>query len=119
MSPDPAPDIIFDDGTARFTLDRDEGGLVVHVSGELDVSSRDAHNLVLNHVGQCATAGDSRNLVMDMQDVQFCDSTGIILLLRLRQQIEEAGGTFAVREPSAAVSRVLIAGGLGDLIEGR
>jgi anti-anti-sigma factor len=116
MSPDDEP-TIFDDGTARFALEREDGTVILRVSGELDVASRDAHNRVLERVAQYATSGHAGNVVIDMRDVQFCDSTGIILLLRLQQQTESAGSVFAVREPSAAVSRVLIAGGLRDLLE--
>jgi anti-anti-sigma factor len=110
------PSIIFDDGTARVAMQREPGEIIVSVGGELDVASRDAHNLVLERVAQAAS-DDARNVVVDMRDVEFCDSTGIILLLRLQQQAEHAGGRFVVREPSAAVSRVLIAGGLRDLLE--
>jgi anti-sigma B factor antagonist len=118
MIEDHEPIIIFDDGTARVTVRETRGEIIVSVGGELDVASRDAHNVVLERVSQLVTNRE-RNVVVNMGEVQFCDSTGIILLLRLQQQAEQAGSTFAVREPSAAVTRVLIAGGLGDLLESR
>jgi anti-sigma B factor antagonist len=117
MNPDREPSIIFDDGTVRVAVQRGDGEVIVRVTGELDVSSRDAHNLVLAHVAQFVTIENERSVVIDLQDVQFCDSTGILLLLRLQQQTEETAGKFALREPSAAVRRVLIAGGLQDLLD--
>ena len=118
MSGEPESSVIFDDGTARFAVDRVDSEVIVRAGGELDVSSRDAHNVVLERVAQCGTTDTEQTVVVDMRNVQFCDSTGIILLLRLQQQAEERGDKFAVREPSAAVRRVLVAGGLRDLVEG-
>jgi anti-anti-sigma factor len=115
MSPDDVPTVILDDGTLRIALHKEHDEVVVRIGGELDVSSRDAHNLVLEQIAQ--SAGDTKKVVVDMQNVRFCDSTGIVLLLRVQQQTEGSGGKFALREPSAAVSRVLIAGGLRDLLE--
>ena len=46
-------------------------------------------------------------LVLDLASVGFMDSSGLRALLEARQACLDAGRTFAIARPSAAVKRVL------------
>ena len=89
-----------------FTLqERDEAGVhVIAVAGELDIAT--APEL-------CARLDDSRagrhpRLLVDLTDVDFCDSTGLRALLGAAAEVRAHGGRFAIVCPPACnVSRLL------------
>jgi anti-sigma B factor antagonist len=85
--------------------ERDEAGVrVLSVSGELDIAS--APEL-------CARldAGRMRRrprMLVDLTDVDFCDSTGLRALLGAASEVRAHGGRFAiVCAPSGGVARLL------------
>ena len=51
-------------------------------------------------------------LILDFTDVTFMDSSGIALLIRARQRMQELGGTADVCGAAAQARRVLDAAGL-------
>ena len=53
-----------------------------------------------------------RSLTLDLEGVTFMDSSGIALLLRARQRMQELGGTADVCGSAAQARRVLDAAGL-------
>ena len=53
-----------------------------------------------------------RRLTVDLGDVTFMDSSGIALLIRARQRMQELGGTADVCGAAAQARRVLDAAGL-------
>jgi anti-anti-sigma factor len=107
---------VFDNGTARFAVNYENPDVVLRADGELDISSRDAHNIVLSRVGEIVESCPCRQIVVDMRGLEFCDSSGIVLLLRLQQCAQQWGMPYTLREPSEAVRRVLLAAGLSDLL---
>jgi anti-sigma B factor antagonist len=100
-------------GGDPFTLqERDEGGVrVIAVAGELDIAT--APQL-------CARLDASRitrrpRLLVDLSDVEFCDSTGLRALLGAASEVRAHGGRFAiVCPPSGDVARLLDIVGAGE-----
>jgi anti-sigma B factor antagonist len=85
--------------------ERDEAGVhVVEVTGELDIVT--APEL-------CARLDAMRNLprprmLVDLTDVDFCDSTGLRALLGAASEVRAHGGRFAiVCPPTGDVARLL------------
>jgi anti-sigma B factor antagonist len=85
--------------------ERDEAGVrVLSVSGELDIAT--APEL-------CARLDAGRTmrrprLLVDLTDVDFCDSTGLRALLGAASEVRAHGGRFAiVCTPSGGVARLL------------
>lgn len=79
------------------------------VSGEIDAHSVTS---LSDHLSECtATDGD---VVIDMSAVTFMDSSGLRLLIDLRQRTEAAPHDLVLRSPSAAVLRLLEVAGLDD-----
>ena len=59
------------------------------------------------------------DVVFDMWSVTFVDSTAMSTLLQLRQRFRERGGTLVLRNPSAAVCRLVSILGLAEVLFGQ
>ena len=80
-----------------------DGMAVVHLSGELDVSSVDEALAVTLGV---IDAGHT-HVVIDLSSLRFICSAGVSVLLAARRAMQHAGGVLTVRHPTASVERVL------------
>ncbi len=93
-------------GTFRAEMTDDPVG--ARLIGELDLASYDDAAEALSPLF------DAReDVVLDVAELSFMDSSGIRLLIRLRQSID--GGTVVVRSPQPHVARLLEIAGLPDL----
>ncbi|MEU2930924.1 STAS domain-containing protein [Streptomyces sp. NPDC007251] len=77
--------------------------LLTRVAGEMDLDSSAWLGRVLHDVLALSPTG----VDLDLGGVQFCDCSGLNMLLRLRQQALYDGKTVTVRESSPAVTRLL------------
>ena len=96
---------------ARVALD--EVNQLVVVSGELDLVNA-------AHLGECLDAvidSTDGDVVVDLANVTFIDSTGLRTVLVARDRLCRSDRTLAVRNPSVQVARLLEICGLCDLIE--
>jgi anti-sigma B factor antagonist len=60
-----------------------------------------------------ALAGETPvRLVIDMSDVEFCDSTGMNILLAAHRRAQEQGGDLQLAAPRATVRKILQVTGL-------
>jgi anti-sigma B factor antagonist len=89
-----------------FSVDEHEeaGVKVLHVAGELDIATapRLCARLDANR------AGRSPRVLVDLTDVDFCDSTGLRALLGAASEVRAHGGHFAiVCPPRGDVARLL------------
>ena len=84
---------------------------VVVVVGELDGSTVPRlHELVATLV----TAG-SRDVVLDLENMTFVDSSGLSGMLGTRQLLDELGGSLVLRAPTPETRKVLVMGGLAGV----
>jgi anti-sigma B factor antagonist len=93
------------EGEPFSVTERDEAGVhVIAVAGELDIAT--APDL-------CVRLDNSRmarrpRLLVDLSDVDFCDSTGLRALLGAASEVRAHGGRFAIVCPSDGdVARLL------------
>lgn len=63
-----------------------------------------------------AIALDDADLVVDLADVEFIDSSTLVVLVRTSEYLRQRARALVVRAPSAFARRVLDAGGLAGLI---
>ncbi|GAA1924069.1 STAS domain-containing protein [Streptomyces sodiiphilus] len=75
---------------------------VIRLKGELDHHSADE---LRGPLEGCVAEG-CRRIVLDCAALEFCDSTGLNLLLSARMDAEAAGGTIHLAGLNAAVARV-------------
>ena len=91
------------------------GITVLTVQGSIDLESRprllDAGRLALRREGAVG-------LVLELADVGFVDSSGIGAFVDLARQAEDSDLSFAIRDPSPRVLRVLQVTGLAHLWTG-
>jgi anti-anti-sigma factor len=92
---------------------------VLHVRGELDLVSSP---VVRQHVHD-AVAGAHRDVVLDLSEVLFCDSSGVGVLIAARRLLRSCQGRLRLilpargAEDGSHVNRVLAALGVRRLFE--
>ncbi|MFI1399370.1 STAS domain-containing protein [Streptomyces sp. NPDC020681] len=92
---------------------------VLHVCGELDLVSSP---VVRQHVHDAVAAGH-RDLVLDLSQVLFCDSSGVGVLIAARRLLRSCRGRLRLilpargAEDGSHVNRVLAALGVRRLFE--
>ena len=87
--------------------------LLLEFSGELD--HHGARN-ALRELEMAVDAALPRNLVLDLTEITFMDSSGIALILRAQQRMQLLDGSVLVRNVPAQARRVLDAAGIGRLV---
>jgi anti-sigma B factor antagonist len=92
---------------------RSQGGhTIVALAGEIDLYTAPRLQSELT----AAMRGEQpARIVVDMSAVEFCDSTGMNVLLAAHRQASEQGGDLALAAPRAAVRKILEVTGLGSV----
>jgi anti-sigma B factor antagonist len=81
-----------------------DGRMMLRISGELDMSTRDH----LARAMRSVLAADGTTLVIvDLSATRFLDASGIGALMRMRGSALAAGANLVVREPREMVATVL------------
>jgi anti-anti-sigma factor len=86
---------------------------VVSLCGEHDLTT--AHSISAAIATAAAVA--ETDLVLDLSEVQFMDSTTIVAILRGKVLLETRGGTMTVRNPSRPARYLLGISDLGYIVE--
>ncbi|MFJ9608468.1 STAS domain-containing protein [Kitasatospora sp. NPDC101176] len=89
-------------GGLRVTARREGPVRVVSVQGELDRDTADTLRAALAGPGE----EDERRIVVDLAGLRFCDSTGLNLLLRARQDTEADGVRLELAGARGVVARL-------------
>lgn len=90
--------------TTRSVGDR----TVIAVAGEIDLYTAPKLQSEL----MSALSQSPARLIVDMSGVEFCDSTGINVLLAAHRQARERGGELQLAGPGSATRKVLQVTGL-------
>jgi anti-anti-sigma factor len=86
--------------------------VLVHVAGEFDLSSREKFEAGLSDV----ISAKPVELILDLRDVLFIDSTGLRLVLEAWSESRRAGFDFAVLQGNGQVERIFRETGLDETI---
>jgi anti-anti-sigma factor len=84
-----------------------DGGPVIQISGELDLSSYDEVRAAVDEV----LDAQSSLVVFDLSELQFMDSSGISLFLIAAERVQNV----EIRCPSAVVRQLIEISGLTDM----
>ena len=92
--------------------EHDESGVkVIEVAGELDIATAPRLCARLD----ATRAGRRPRLLVDLTDVDFCDSTGLRALMGASTELRHAGGRLAVALlPAGAVARLFDVAGIRE-----
>jgi anti-anti-sigma factor len=97
---------------SRLALETVDGPVpVVRVRGELDLSTAGRLCRAIQDVG------DARRLMIDLSELEFCDSTGLRALMSAVREIEVLGGRAAIAvTPDGPFDRLLQLTGVGEFL---
>jgi anti-sigma B factor antagonist len=94
---------------------RDEaGGVVLAVSGELDVVSAPALERRLRE----ALSEPGAHVTLDLSDLEFVDSAGVSVLIKAKQDADSNGRTLVLARATEQVHRVFALVGLAEWLKG-
>ena len=96
----------------RVTVTDRADAIVVHLTGELDMATAERALDALRGTDLSA----AHSLVVDLADVSFCDSSGLRLLLHLRQAMVEHGGAFDAVGAHGIVASTIDVTGLTEVL---
>jgi anti-sigma B factor antagonist len=97
---------------SHFQVDVSSDGRasVIAVSGELDLASSGALD---DELARIATSGVTQ-IVVDLRELEFMDSTGLSTLVTAHQRAEDAGQQFGLVRGPQQVQRLLSLTGVED-----
>jgi anti-sigma B factor antagonist len=88
-----------------------EADAVVRLIGELDMASAP---VLKTELASLAARG-VRTVIVDLDQLDFIDSSGLSVLIAGLKRLREGGGTLTIRSPSARAKRVFEIAGLTQL----
>jgi anti-anti-sigma factor len=89
------------------------GHIVVNLAGELDIATAPQ---VIGAVRSALADGPVDELIIDVDRLEFVDSTGVHALVQAREAARARGASFALRRPCPLVARVLDVSGVSDFL---
>ena len=84
------------------------------ITGELDHCSAQT---IRRELDMMITEPGVRNLVLDLKDMTFMDSSGIGVILGRYRQLRDRGGSVAVKNMNSQVERVFTLSGMRQVIK--
>ncbi len=97
----------------KLNITRGDKYLCAAIGGDIDHHSASEIRIRLD--GEIQRAMPSM-LILDFSEVDFCDSSGIGLILGRQRLMESVGGGLTVKNPSPAVRKLLMLAGLSRLV---
>jgi len=91
----------------RIEINGDADRAVIHVTGEVDLNTRDLLGAAAKQSFDVA-----KTVVVDLAQVTFMDSAGLSTLIRARNEAERLGRELQIRSATGSVARVLEVTGL-------
>ena len=91
----------------------DPSGLVLTVSGELDIATAPA---MREHLDAAIEAGTER-LVIDLSAITFLDSVALATIVHAKQRLPESARMALAIDPSSYVMLVFEGGGLAKVLD--
>ena len=98
-------------GKERMKLEKQT--LSIRVPMELDHHSADA---ICRRADELVQAKDVREIVFDFSETEFCDSSGIGMLMGRYKMMQALGGTVRAVRGGQRVERILVLSGVRKLI---
>jgi anti-sigma B factor antagonist len=102
-----------DDNHLRIDVQTTQDRVIVALAGELDLANASRLQGALDD----ADLDACKLVVLDLQGLQFIDSTGLRIVLALRESALERGQDFAVTPGSQQVQRLLSVTGVAEHLQ--
>lgn len=88
--------------------------VVMSVQGEIDLYTAPR---LQSELAKVLASGDEVKLVIDLSGVEFCDSTGVNVLLAAHRRVRDLGGRFQLAAPRSPLTKILQVTGLEAVFE--
>lgn len=88
--------------------------LVVKIKGELDLLTAETFR---NLVERALSQENAQNLILDMEQLDFIDSSGLGVILGRYRRIREQGGNMAIVGVKPHVKRILELAGIMGIVK--
>ena len=98
----------------NLNFDFKDGTLYVSLVGEINHHSA---VFVRQEIDEKIQELSSKNLVLDLAEVSFMDSSGLGLIMGRYQRMQELGGMLTVANPSAEHKKIFNLAGLNKLVK--
>ena len=95
------------------TITEEDGSTVLSVCGEVDLATGP---LLWERISTVIADG-STNLVLDLAEMPFIDSTGLSVLVMTMRRLQDVGGQLVLRSPCRMAVRLFQLTGLSQLLE--
>ena len=95
------------------TVAEEDGSTVLRVCGEVDLATGP---LLWERISAVIADG-STNLVLDLVEMAFIDSTGLSVLVMTMRRLQDVGGQLVLRSPCRMAMRLFQLTGLSQLLE--
>ncbi len=95
------------------TIAEEDGSTVLSVCGEVDLATGP---LLWERISTVIADG-STNLVLDLAEMPFIDSTGLSVLVMTMRKLQDVGGELVLRSPCRMAVRLFQLTGLSQLLE--
>jgi anti-sigma B factor antagonist len=95
------------------SLDRDADAVTIALHGEVDVLNVDQVRLALDE----AITARPRQIVVDLAELSFIDSTGLGALIFGFQRCRDDGIAFRLARPTRGVRQILVVSGFLEVVE--
>jgi anti-sigma B factor antagonist len=102
-----------DDLEIETTFSPDHGEAVMHVAGELDMTTADQ---LTTEASRLIHVDGARKLQVDLSGVSFLDSSGIKALLLCQREYAKGGGEFVVFGAQPLALKVLTVAGVAPIL---
>jgi anti-sigma B factor antagonist len=96
---------------SSFHVTKQDDLVVVTTPGEIDVSNAALFREAMLSAGSSGVPV----VVVDMRGTEFCDSTGLSVLVRALRQADESGGQVRLVVGGSALQRILAVSGVGGM----
>jgi anti-anti-sigma factor len=94
----------------RIDVRQEADRAIMSLDGELDMANAPLFQEALDGDALASTS----TVVLDLQQLQFIDSTGLRIILATRERCRERGQEFAITPGSDQVQRLLSVTGVGE-----
>jgi anti-anti-sigma factor len=104
----------FDPTGFSISISERDGRAVVVVRGELDLATAPDLETALSELQE-----GGQDVVVDLRELEFMDSTGLRTLVAAHARAEDAGQTLAIVRPlpGAPIERILAIAGVASVLE--
>lgn len=96
-----------------FTIREDASTMTITISGPMELHSiKEFQNKIIE-----LDSATPRDIVLDIKDVEYIDSTGISILITLNRQQKKHGKTLKILNASQRVTNLLELSSLSELLQ--